>query len=342
MSVGCSSDNEPEMPKDPEAPIARPAKFINQSTAVGLASKALVKFGYLTEEEAKSSTYNVTLIGFEGKTDSLYFEIEFPGVAYVAVDASYYNPVGVVAVCEKTPPMKEVLMNYIPATMQPIDLPSGLLPTEAYVEYSYPTPSWGPKAPYNAYAPMNDSGTKHGTLGQTTVAIGEIMAYYKIPVKVDGKPFDWSGINPFDPDEAGIDKIAGLLNQIGIDASSHYESGYGYYIVGEWSYFQENGFSWSKCNINSLLATDALAKGPAVMSIIRPFILRGWKFVADGMKKWTDGTTSTTYLHYNMGNYGEGNGYYLVSLQAVDKQTKEYCEMILPPDGYPILAVSHQ
>ncbi len=187
--------------------------------------------------------------------------------------------------------------------------------------------SWGQTFPYNETCPALAIANSHKPAGCVAVAMSQIMRYYKHPRQgagifayTDGKTarecdfssimIDWNNIAPSYSQtrtaKEDISQVASLVgacaisvrSQFGTKSTSSDALVARAALVNNWGYSPE--CHWAVCT--SSTATEALIREQLEKG--QPVILSGGKhaFVCDGC--------NGAFLHYNLGWFGAGNGYY--------------------------------
>ena len=187
--------------------------------------------------------------------------------------------------------------------------------------------SWGQTFPFNETCPSLALAGCHKPAGCVAVAMSQIMCYYQHPkhgegrfAYTDGKTarerdfssmaVDWSRIAPSysqvraaNEDISHVSSLVGacaisVRSQFGVKSTSSDALVARAALVNNWGYSPE--CHWTVCS--SSTETEALIREQ--LEAGQPVILSGGKhaFVCDGCKD--------VFLHYNLGWFGAGNGYY--------------------------------
>lgn len=139
---------------------------------------------------------------------------------------------------------------------------------------------------------------------------------------VDGTPFDWSAIDPFDLDNESVKKVSKLLKQIAEDMNANkalynliqFESiaeGLKQYGYNNCSYF---GFSTTGGFPDYFKNGPVLAHAPLSTGGEITWVVDGIQYTKDVLKQvigQDDTIIIDMYCRMNWGYSGEGNGYYL-------------------------------
>lgn len=187
--------------------------------------------------------------------------------------------------------------------------------------------SWGQTFPYNDKCPALSIANSHKPAGCVAVAMSQIMNYYKHPkcgegyfAYTDGKTareqdfsnliIDWTNVAPSysqikvpGEDYSQVSALVGacaisVRSQFGTKSTSSDALVARSALVNNWGYSPE--CHWMVCN--SSTETEAIIRDE--LESRKPVILSGGKhaFVCDGC--------NGDFLHYNLGWFGAGNGYY--------------------------------
>lgn len=187
--------------------------------------------------------------------------------------------------------------------------------------------SWGQTFPYNDMCPALALANTHKPAGCVAIAMSQIMRYYQHPkcgtgyfTYTDGKTarekdfsslgIDWGKIHTSysqvklaDEDYSDVASLVSacaisVRSQFGTKSTSSDALVARSALVSNWGYSPE--CHWVVCN--SSLETEMIIREQ--LEVRQPVILSGGKhaFICDGSKD--------IYLHYNLGWFGAGNGYY--------------------------------
>ena len=228
---------------------------------------------------------------------------------------------------------------------------------------------WGQSYPFNWQTPIVENGW-NAPAGCGPVALGEIMYYYKNPgcealpdysvwegyVSIEALPattFNWGLILPRYYDDVEYteeqgQEVAKLMKYIGCATKCMYAFGYG------GSYLNENdlpalGFSTESYSVTTLMSDKELeALFDKELEKGRPLLLAGYDLTGtNGHWYVVDGRDDTGRYHINIGHYGNGNGFYIISQEEYKENPSDdpmlnniWVTVPIMPEGWTITGIN--
>ena len=228
---------------------------------------------------------------------------------------------------------------------------------------------WGQSYPFNWQTPIVENG-RNAPAGCGPVALGEIMYYYKNPgcealpdysvwegyVSIEALPattFNWGLILPRYYDDVEYteeqgQEVAKLMKYIGCATKCMYAFGYG------GSYLNENdlpalGFSTESYSVTTLMSDKELeALFDKELEKGRPLLLAGYN-IPETSGHWyvVDGRDDTGRYHINIGHYGNGNGFYIISQEEYKENPSDdpmlnniWVTVPIMPEGWTVTGIN--
>lgn len=214
------------------------------------------------------------------------------------------------------------------------------------------TPEWGQGCYYNTMCPVDGLGQcGHAATGCTATAMAEIMKFWEHPQFGSGShsyESQWYGIlsadfgateyvwaeMPAQPTEENA-ALATLMYHCGVSVSMAYTGTtssaaitpyafvdyFGYSPNARYEY--QSSYSWPEWV--SLLKSEIDNGRPVLYAGWEPMLIMGHAFVCDGYD-------DSDYLHFNWGDNGSGNGYFLMPEITFPANNMIVCNLYPNPD----------